>query len=100
MKDKGLAVISVSVDYPEDQSEVLEFLQSKGATFDNVISQFGSDAKTADEFEMPGGVPFYQLFDRSGRLRYQFSEFPEDLENGEHLDQIDNRVKEILTATG
>ena len=95
-KDKGLAVISVSVDDPEDEPAVVEFLTSQEATFDNVISKFGVDTQTAEEFGFRGDVPFFQLFDRSGKLRYQFTPLPDGLENGETLDKIDQRVAELL----
>ena len=96
LEDKGLAVISVSLDDPEEKESVSKFLVSAGAAFDNVISKFGLSPETAEEFEFRGDAPFYQLFDRQGKLRFQFSPDPDELENGETLDMIDQRVQQLL----
>ena len=74
---------------------MLEFLRKKGATFDNLISQYGVGTETADKFEIVGGaLPFYKLYDRSGKLRHQFGGFEED--EVEPIEEIDNRVAELL----
>jgi thiol-disulfide isomerase/thioredoxin len=74
LRDRGLAVITVSCDESSDSAQVAAFLTSKnaaGAT--NLISQFGGSPKTMDELEIvSGAVPFYKLYDRSGRLRQTF----------------------------
>ena len=93
---KGLAVVSVSLDEPEDEPAVLEFLRGAGANFDNLISKFGTSTESFDALDIRGDLPFYQLFDRSGQLRYQFAQDPDGLENGESFDQIDARVRELL----
>ena len=77
------------------EQTVLDFLKSVGADFDNVISKSGPDG--LEEFGVPGGsIPFYQLFDRKGELRYQFSPFPEGIENTELLEKMDQRLAELL----
>jgi hypothetical protein len=46
-----------------------------GAT--NLISQFGGSPRTMEELEISSGaVPFYKLYDRSGRLRQTFGISP------------------------
>jgi thiol-disulfide isomerase/thioredoxin len=65
------AVISVSMDEPEDQEKVLRFLREQGATFDNLISQYGVGEAGFTAFEIEGGaVPHYKVYDREGRLRH------------------------------
>ncbi len=91
-------MISVSLDDPADQPKVLEFLQSQRATFDNVISRHATSIRSAEEFQFDGNVPLYQLFDRTGKLAYQFRPppFDADLENGEPVERIEARVRQLL----
>ena len=100
-RDKGLAVISVSVDDPEDEAKVLDFLNSQDAAFDNLISPYGASIKSGEEFGFDGAVPLYQLFDRTGKMAYQFRPppFHTDLENGEPVDRIDARIRELLRGS-
>jgi thiol-disulfide isomerase/thioredoxin len=74
LADRGLAVVTVSCDEPADAPAVTEFLRGKdaaGAT--NLISQFGGSPQTMEAFEIESGaVPFYKLYDRTGRLRQTF----------------------------
>lgn len=92
----GLAVVSISTDDPEEEPQVRKFLAEQSATFENLLSEFGNGTKSADELDFDGGVPLYKLFDRQGKLRYQFSQFPEELENGQRMENVDERVKELL----
>jgi thiol-disulfide isomerase/thioredoxin len=71
---RGLSVVTVSCDDPAESARVAEFLQSKQAAHAvNLISQFGAGPKTMEEFEITtGAVPFYKLYDRTGRLRKTF----------------------------
>ncbi len=87
-KEKGLAVISVSFD-PPGEPAVLQKLKELEATFDNVIARF--DVR---DYSPSGGIPYYQLYDRSGKLRYQFSPFPG--ENEEPTDNMEKRIEELL----
>lgn len=96
LADQGLVAVSMSMDDPSMESEVLQFLKEHNATFDNLLSKFGVGTESAEAFNVPGDVPFYKLYDRSGTLRYQFSADPEGIENGEPLSKIDERVKELL----
>lgn len=96
---KGLAVISLSMDQPESEEEVLTFLREKRATFVNLVSKYGAGSQSVEEFNLRGDVPLYRLYDRSGKLRYQFSADPEGLENGEPLENLDQRINELLAET-
>jgi len=94
--DQGLAVVSLSIDFPEDEPQVREFLAAQGAEFQNLLSKFGASTKSAEAYDFDGGVPLYKLYDRAGNLRYQFSGAPETLENGEPIENLDKRVHELL----
>lgn len=93
---KGLAVITVSLDESDDRAAALSFLQDAGASFDNLVSKFGASTKSADELGIRGEMPFCQLFDRKGQLRYQFSELPDGLTNGVVFSELDDRIRELL----
>ena len=45
-----------------------------------------------------GAIPFYKLYDRQGKLRYQFGAQVE--EGVEMVDQIDARVEQLLAENG
>ncbi len=76
--ERGLAVVTVSCDEPTESDRIATFLTSKnagGAT--NLVSQFGGSPRTMEEFDIStGAVPFYKLYDRSGRLRQTFGIVP------------------------
>jgi len=93
--DDGLAVIAVSVDDPESEDAVTKFLASQGVRFDTLISELGTGMATWEAFDLVGGVPFYKLYDRSGRLRYSFSGNA-GVVDVEPVDQIETRIRELL----
>ena len=84
------------MDDPTDEAKVLDYLREQQAVVDNLIGKYGAGTEFADAFGMRGDVPFYKLYDRTGRLRYQFSSDPSGLENGESLAQLDRRIRELL----
>jgi thiol-disulfide isomerase/thioredoxin len=71
---RGLSVVTVSCDDPDEADRIAEFLRSKnagGAT--TLISQYGGSPQTMEAFGITSGaVPFYQLYDRTGKLRQTF----------------------------
>jgi thiol-disulfide isomerase/thioredoxin len=66
--DKGLAVISLSLDDESNQDDVIAFLKKNHATFTNL--QLKSDAAAsngmAEKFGFKGSIPHAVLFDRNG----------------------------------
>lgn len=89
--DRGLAVVSVSMDEPSNEQKVLEFLQSQRAAFDNFISRYGTGSESFEAFGVEDGtLPHLQLFDRQGKLHKRFS--------GGSLTtaQVDKAVEELL----
>ncbi|MBX3413998.1 MAG: TlpA family protein disulfide reductase [Pirellulales bacterium] len=66
---QGLAVISVSFDDPEASTEVEAFLTRQHAQFDNLISAYGAEDQSYDDFGVEtGALPHYQIYDREGKL--------------------------------
>lgn len=67
----NFAVVSVSMDEPDDQERVLQFLRIKEATFDNLLSEYGVGIEGFEAFEITdGAIPHYKVYDRLGKLRH------------------------------
>lgn len=88
-----LSVITVSLDDPSEAEEVLTFLRSVGATVPNLISTWGAGTESLEQFGVPGGLPYYRLYDRQGQMRFQFGEGAPPIEP---LDQLPARLAELL----
>ena len=95
-RNQGLAVISVSMNEPDDFESVLAFLTKRKARFDNLLPEYGAGAKFVEAFDLRGDVPFYRLYDRRGELRYSFSSDPDGLENCDDISKIDERVEQLV----
>ena len=91
LADRGLAVVSVSLDDPSNKEAVLEFLVGKGARFNNFVSQYGSGTESFEVFDV-GSLPFCKLYDREGKLRRSFSSVNSPIDP----DEIDRAVEELL----
>jgi thiol-disulfide isomerase/thioredoxin len=78
LADRGLTVVTVSLDDPAGSEQVSEFLRSHGAgATTNLISQLGASPQSMEAFDISGGsVPHYKLYDRSGQLRHTFGVDP------------------------
>ena len=94
--DQALAVVSMSIDEPEMESQVLAFLEKHGAAFDNLLSKFGSGEQTFEAYDIEGGaVPYFKLYDRKGELRHTFFSDPAAAKPFTHAD-IEQRIQELL----
>jgi thiol-disulfide isomerase/thioredoxin len=78
LAERGLTVVTVSLDDPAGSEQVSEFLRSQGAgAATNLISQLGASPQSMDAFDIAGGaVPHYKLYDRRGGLRHTFGVNP------------------------
>jgi thiol-disulfide isomerase/thioredoxin len=94
--DQGLVVLSLSLDHPDEEPIVRAFLAEQQATFDHLLSQFGNSDQSVSAYSYKGAVPLYKLYDRTGALRFHFTQFPEDYENGQDFEELDERVAELL----
>jgi len=93
---RGLAVITVSLDAPEQRDEVLKFLKEQGAGFDNLVSDQGGTQAAYDTYQIDGGaLPFYRLYDRKGVARFTFGNDPLAAKQFTPAD-IERRVEELL----
>jgi thiol-disulfide isomerase/thioredoxin len=88
---RGLQVISVSLNQPEEQPAVLAFLKRMHAAFPNLISRYGTGTQSMETFEIEGGVPCLKLYDREGRLRKTFG--ADDPPAPEKIDRV---VEDLL----
>lgn len=92
---RGLAVISVSMNELDEQPEVLAFLERQNATFPNLLSKYGGGTEAVEAFELPGAVPYYRVYDRSGELRYEFGVDPL-AEKQFTAEDIDKAIEKLL----
>lgn len=97
-RDRGLAVVTVSMNEPKERESVLAFLVRQQADVENLLPRYGAGSEFLEAFDLRGDVPFYKLYDRQGVLRYTFSADPEGIENCESIERIDQRVEELLMS--
>ncbi len=89
---KGLVVISLSLDEPENEPIVREFLAEQGAAFENYISRYGTGSKSFEVFDIPdGALPYLRLLNRDGTLSKAFADpiVP---------DHVDKAIEELLAV--
>ena len=92
LADRGLSVVTVSLDDPEQKAEVLEFLRRQGASTDNYISQYGGSDKSMEVFQIDTGIPHYKLYDRQGNLDRVFSAGQQNID----LEELDRAVEALV----
>ncbi len=95
-RDRGFAVVTVSMNEPKEREAILAFLVRQKADVENLLPRYGAGTEFLEAFDLRGDVPFYKLYDRRGVLRYTFSADPEGIENCEPIEMIDQRVEELL----
>ena len=104
-RDQGLTVVSVSFDDPDESGRnprSLEFLRQQGATFDNLLSRYGADTPSFQEFEIDGGgIPHYKLYDREGRLVHSFGNAdPDHPLDPQEIEAAIRQTLGLVDATG
>ena len=96
LADRGLAVISVSFDDPDERrAAALEFLAKEGAVFQNFISPHGAGTRSVEAFELEGPLPQVKLYDRLGKLRKSLGGKSGEVDPQE----LDRAVEELLGET-
>jgi thiol-disulfide isomerase/thioredoxin len=75
-RERGLAVIGVSMDSPKADAQVRAFLEKQEARFENFITGYASAVEATKALELPGPVPCYRVYDRAGDLRREFGVDP------------------------
>lgn len=97
LADREFAAVSVSLDDPGDPEPILEFLRGENAGLvQNLVSAHGAAPESYEAFELKGGPPWYQLYDRKGELKYVFCDAPEAGVEALPVDQIDAKIEEML----
>jgi thiol-disulfide isomerase/thioredoxin len=95
--EKGLVVVSMSMDDPEDEEtreRALEFLKKQKATFTNLMSRYGGEEEGMEAFEIDGGsLPHFKLYDRRGKLIKSFGGDPD--KPVEH-EQVEAEIRKAL----
>jgi thiol-disulfide isomerase/thioredoxin len=72
--DRGLRVITVSLDDADKRSAVEKFLAEHGGTTENYLSTYGVGPAAFTAFGIDdGALPHLQLFDRQGKLHQTFA---------------------------
>ncbi len=94
-RERGLAVVTVSMDNPDAEPQVRAFLERQDARFDNLLSSYGSPVAATNGFGLPGPVPCYRVYDRAGELHREFSVQPRAARQFTTAD-IEAAVEEIL----
>jgi thiol-disulfide isomerase/thioredoxin len=73
--DKGLRVVFLSLDFPEEfDSRLIPFLKASNVDFTTYFCNFKKPDEVMDYFdkEWDGGIPATFIYDRSGALRSKF----------------------------
>jgi hypothetical protein len=69
--DRGLVLVTVTIDEPADKAQALEVLREKGATGPNfLLTAAGQDERSLLDrlgYEVGGPLPHTVVFDRTGR---------------------------------
>jgi thiol-disulfide isomerase/thioredoxin len=93
---RGLTVVSLSMDDPERQAAVEEFLARQDAAvteMEHFISRDGAGPQPFGDYQITGGaLPHLKLYDRQGKLRKLFGG------DGGPIDprQVDRAVEGLL----
>jgi thiol-disulfide isomerase/thioredoxin len=72
--DRGLAVVTVSLDDPDNDAAVRKFLVGQKATMENFLSSYGISPAAFDALGIAdGSLPHVRLYDRQGKLQRTFA---------------------------
>jgi len=91
--DRGLVVITVSLDDPADGEPARKFLDRSGAVTENYLSSYGVGPEAMTAFGIAdGALPHVRIYDAEGRLRKTFAS------GGRMVDpkEIESVVEELL----
>jgi len=92
--DRGLVVITVSLDNPAEEPQVLDFLDQQKAQSLNFISRYGTGTRSVEAFQVgQGAIPHVKLYDRQGKLQKVFGE-----DDPPDPSRIEAAVKQLLDA--
>jgi thiol-disulfide isomerase/thioredoxin len=92
-RDRGLAVITVSLDDPADGETVRKFLERSGAATENYLAAYGVGSEAMSAFGIAdGAIPHVRIYDAEGRLLRTFASGRRPIDP----QAIESAVEEIL----
>lgn len=90
LSGRGLAVLTVSLDDPEDEPAVLAFLSAQGGGVEHFRAESGASSRSVEGFAIENGtIPYLRLYDREGKLHKAFVPPIEP-------DQVRKAIEELL----
>jgi thiol-disulfide isomerase/thioredoxin len=88
---KGLVVVAVSMDDPESEQEVRQFLAQQGADFENFLAL--GPPEPFEAFQITGGaIPYFRIYGPDGNLLRELASARQNITS----DEIDKAVQEAL----
>ncbi len=70
---RGLVVLTVSLDDPEDEPAVLAFLSAQGVGMEHFRAESGASSQSVEAFGIENGtIPYLRLYDREGKVHKAF----------------------------
>jgi len=91
--DRGLAVITVSLDDPDNRPAVQKFLVQNAATTKNFLSPYGVGPAAFSAFGIEdGALPHVRIYDRQGKLHRTFQSGGKTI----NAQKIDEAVEKLL----
>jgi thiol-disulfide isomerase/thioredoxin len=97
--ERGLVVISVSMDSPKSEAQVRAFLEKQDARFENFVAGYANAVEATKALGLPGPVPCYRVYDREGELRREFGVDPRAAKQFTAED-VEAAVVELLYVSG
>jgi thiol-disulfide isomerase/thioredoxin len=91
--NRGLTVVTVSLDTATDEGIVRNILAKKGAASENLLSTYGGGSAAFSAFKITNGaLPHLRLYDRQGNLHRTFATGARDID----ARQIERAVEELI----
>lgn len=93
-RDRGLAVVTISLDDPDSRPAVRRFLAERAAATENFLSLYGVGPAAFSAFGInDGALPHVRLYDRQGKLRRTFVSGGQTIESKKIEQEIEALLK-------
>lgn len=91
---------SMSMDLADSHEAARTFLAKQGETSLHHWRMSYDRYETGFErFDIRGGIPFYKLYDRHGKLRYELGLNADESDRTLSVDELEIRIRELLAET-
>lgn len=92
---KGLVVVAVSMDDPESEPQVRQFLAQQGAAFENFIAV--GPPEPFEAFQITGGaIPYFRIYGPDGKVLRELASVQQNIAPAD----IDQAVQKALNLPG